>query len=70
MYSVYVEGEKTIRILACPQVRGTSTSRELYNCQSVQVDRKVAEVEFYAEPTASIDKPTTVYWSVLNKCKG
>ena len=36
----------------------------------VQVDRKVAEVEFYAEPTASIDKPTTVYWSVLNKCKG
>ena len=41
------------------------------NRQSVQVDRKVAEVEFYAEPTASIDKPTTVYWSVvLNKCKG
>ena len=43
------------------QVRG----RKLYTNQSVQVDSKV---EFYAEPTASIDKPTYLQtiWSVLS----
>ena len=41
---------------------------ENFTNQSVQVDSKVADVEFYAEPTASIDKPTNLQtiWSVLS----
>ena len=44
---------------------------ENFTNQSVQVDSKVADVEFYAEPTASIDKPTNLTNNLVSaKCKG